>query len=277
MRLEIASHTDTGLVREHNEDCIDSNADLGIVILADGMGGYQAGEVASALAVKTIMQEMINEISQLSPEQQQTITNNGQHRISALLEKAILKANQLIFHSAEEQQEYRGMGTTVVAAVFQPTFISIAHVGDSRLYRLRGSEFTQLTTDHSVLQELIDCGFYTREQARYSPNKNLVTRALGVGDTVAVDVTEHLIQSHDIYLLCSDGLNDMLDDEVMQKILMRDISLEQKSIALVERANKLGGEDNISVILAQPTLNMDMMQPMPKTWINRLSAWWREG
>ncbi|ALG69180.1 Stp1/IreP family PP2C-type Ser/Thr phosphatase [Beggiatoa leptomitoformis] len=275
MHLEIACQSDTGLVREHNEDCIDSDTELGIVVLADGMGGYQAGEVASELAVKTIMQDMAVEMRNLSLEQQQTLTANGQHRISALLEKAIIKANQLIYSTAEQQLEYRGMGTTVVAAIFQPTFVSVAHVGDSRLYRLRGSEFIQLTTDHSVLQELIDCGFYTREQARYSPNKNLVTRALGVGDSVTVDVKEYPITSNDIYLLCSDGLNDMLDDEVMQKILLRDNNLEQKARFLVERANKMGGEDNISVILAQPMFATNNDITEPKTWMNRLSSWWR--
>jgi len=164
------------------------------------------------------------------------------------------------------------MGTTIVAALFSEDFVSVAHIGDSRLYRLRNNELKSITTDHSVLQELIDCGFYTPEQARTSPNRNLVTRALGVGKNVNVDIQEHKIQAEDLYLLCSDGLSDMLDDKDISLILQekKQASLAEIAQALVDAANAKGGVDNISVVVTQ-FLNLPTKSPFQ--WFKKLFRW----
>jgi protein phosphatase len=201
------------------------------------------------------MREMSSQIDNL-PNAEHDLHQH--ERASILLEQAVLKANQAVYMMAEREAHYRGMGTTIVAALFRNGFISIAHVGDSRLYRYRHGMLTQLTTDHSVVQELIDCGFCTPEQRPYFPNKNLVTRALGVGETVVVDVQQQPVLPDDIYLLCSDGLNDMLDDKSITTILRNNNhSLRQTAHTLVDTANERGGEDNISVILvhALPSAN----------------------
>jgi serine/threonine protein phosphatase PrpC len=268
MGIEIISRSDTGRVRDHNEDYIASDESLGLAIVADGMGGYQAGEVASQIAVNTIKEQLDTPLKTL-PRVKRHASHNF-HSTTVLLEQAILKANQVIYNTAEEKIHYQGMGTTVVAAIFHRNFISVAHVGDSRLYRLRGKDFRQITKDHSVRQELIDCGYYTPEQARHSPNKNLVTRALGVGTKVNVEIQEYNLLPKDIYLLCSDGLNDMLDDQEIYAILSNsNYSLEEAAQLLIDTANNKGGEDNISLILARPSLRATK----PKGWLQRLLSW----
>lgn len=267
--IEIIGSTDAGRVREHNEDNFAINESLGLVVLADGMGGYQAGEVASEMAVKMIMAELAHPLQTLSRSKR--YLNSRFHLATVLLEQAILKANQKICEMAEQQLRYRGMGTTVVAAIFHQDFISIAHVGDSRLYRLRGREFRQLTKDHSVRQELIDCGLYTLEQARHSPHKNLVTRALGSGKTVNVEIQESHLSPKDIYLLCSDGLSDMLDDAEIQAILTHHKdSLKQAASSLIEAANEKGGKDNISLILVRP---LSVTPRLKNPWFQKLFRW----
>ncbi len=268
MHVEVASCSDIGLVRDHNEDYIDSDQTLGIVVLADGMGGYQAGEIASEIAVNTIIQEITKPLLKLIQHQSHINEHYYQH-LKQLLEQAVMTANQVIYQTAEEQAHYHGMGTTVVAAIFHLGLISIAHVGDSRLYRFRNQQLQQLTIDHSVLQELIDCGFFTPQQARHAPNRNLVTRALGVGQTVIVDVQQYKVDKNDIYLLCSDGLNDMLEDEEIQTILFENnYQLKKAAHALIEAANAKGGEDNISVILVRPIFDDN------SGWLKKLTKWW---
>ncbi|MEK7989994.1 MAG: Stp1/IreP family PP2C-type Ser/Thr phosphatase [Thiotrichaceae bacterium] len=265
MRLEISYLSDTGLVRDHNEDYLSCDETLGLVVLADGMGGYQAGEVASEIAVQTVMSNL-TEIAESATEDNDNPL--GTHT-SLQLDQAIVKANKSIIKAAEEQpKKYQGMGTTIVAALFHDNTAFIAHVGDSRLYRLRHREFKVLTKDHSVLQDLIDCGYYTQEQARHSPNRNLVTRALGVSKMVNVDVQEQFVLANDIYLLCSDGLNDMLEDIEIYNILadcQHDLSLAARN--LVNAANNKGGDDNISVILVK-VLVEDLNQD--KNWWQKL-------
>lgn len=266
MRLEMSYLSDTGLVRDHNEDYLSCDETLGLVVLADGMGGYQAGEVASEIAVQTVM-SCLTELAETTTEHHE---NPLATHTSLQLEQSIVKANQSIFKAAEEQPIYQGMGTTIVAALFHEDTVFIAHVGDSRLYRLRHREFRPLTKDHSVLQDLIDCGYYTPEQARHSPNRNLVTRALGVSNTVNVDVQEQFVLANDIYLLCSDGLNDMLEDIEIYNILtenQHDLSLAAKH--LVDAANNKGGEDNISVMLVR-VLTEDLNSSSNKWWPLRL-------
>ncbi len=265
--LRIVHRSDPGLVRDHNEDYLGSDAALGVLILADGMGGYQAGEIASEIAVTQIMQEIKAKAQSLVLGE---MDNKSNYRhASLLLQQATLKANQAIYQSAQAQPEFYGMGTTIVAALFYDNCLSIVHVGDSRLYRLRDNQLQQLTKDHSVLQELVDHGFYTPEQARHSPNKNLVTRALGVNMDVKVDLTEVQVQFDDLFLLCSDGLNDMLEDRHIEQITAQPHSLEKIADALIEAANAKGGEDNISVILAQMTADSQHSK--------RRTPWWKNG
>ncbi|MFK5969856.1 MAG: Stp1/IreP family PP2C-type Ser/Thr phosphatase [Candidatus Marithrix sp.] len=262
MIIEMIYCTDTGRIRKHNEDCIAGDKKIGLAILADGMGGYQAGEIASEMAVSTIMNYMKTPAKSNIERQ----TNHRYHPNTVQLEQAVLKANQVIYDSAEKNSEYQGMGTTVVATLFHNNCVSIAHVGDSRLYRIRKNSLQQVTKDHSVLQELIDCGFYTSEQARHSPNRNLVTRALGVGQEVNVEIQEQSILTQDIYLLCSDGLNDMLEDKHINSIIQTSDTLEQAATSLVSAANSKGGNDNISLILIRP---LEMIAKPSLNWFNR--------
>jgi protein phosphatase len=160
-------------------------------------------------------------------------------------------ANRAIFNAANSNPQYAGMGTTLVVGVFRDSRLLMGHVGDSRAYRLRAARLVQITHDHSLLQEQIDSGLITPEQAAFSANKNLVTRAVGVEDTVLLETHLHDVLPGDTYLLCSDGLSDMLDDESIAQLLQANESLSEAANALVDAANDAGGKDNISVILAR--------------------------
>jgi protein phosphatase len=249
-KLAFVGKTDTGRVREHNEDTIASDVDVGLLVLADGMGGYNAGEVASGIAVKTIT-NLVRE--GLAREDLAAIDRStGLTRPSIVLRDAITRANKIIYQTARSQAECEGMGTTVVAALFYDNRISIAHVGDSRLYRQRGSEIAQVTMDHSLLQELVDRGFYSPEEAQRAANKNYVTRALGVEPQVEVEVQEQPVDKGDIFILCSDGLSDMVEDEdIRLTISTFGANLDTVAKQLIQLANENGGRDNVSVVLAQ--------------------------
>jgi len=249
-KLTFVGQTDTGRVREHNEDTIASDVDVGLLVLADGMGGYNAGEVASGIAVKTIT-NLVRE--GLAREDLASIDRStGLTRPSIVLRDAITRANKIIYQTARSQAECEGMGTTVVAALFYDNKISIAHVGDSRLYRQRGSAIAQVTMDHSLLQELVDRGFYSPEEAQRAANKNYVTRALGVEPQVEVEVQEHPVDKGDIFILCSDGLSDMVEDEdIRLTISTFGANLDTVAKQLIQLANENGGRDNVSVVLAQ--------------------------
>ena len=160
-------------------------------------------------------------------------------------------ANRAIFNAANSNPQYAGMGTTLVVGVFRETRLLLGHVGDSRGYRLRAGRLMQITHDHSLLQEQIDAGLITPEQAAFSANKNLVTRAVGVEDTVLLETHLHEVMPGDIYLLCSDGLSDMLDDETIAQLLQSCESLPEAASALIDAANDAGGKDNISVVLVR--------------------------
>ena len=248
-KLKFAELTNTGMVREHNEDAIGSNVDMGLMVLADGMGGYNAGEVASGIAVQTITDLAAEGATR---EQRHDVDpHTGLMRQTIVLRDAVARANKIIFQTAQSQTHCEGMGTTLVAAMFYDNRISIAHVGDSRAYRLRDERFEQLTMDHSLLQELVDRGFYSEEEAQRSTNRNYVTRALGVEPTVEVEVQEYEVLPGDIYLLCSDGLPDMVEDEdIHLTISTFNASLDVVGEQLVQLANEHGGRDNVSVMLA---------------------------
>ncbi|MCU0958177.1 MAG: Stp1/IreP family PP2C-type Ser/Thr phosphatase [Hydrogenophaga sp.] len=244
MNFEYFSLTDTGMVRENNEDSVLLDTENHVVILADGMGGYNAGEVASAMATTYVRTELGRWLAEGGHEA-------TPRELRRAMEICIDNANRSIFNAANAEAHYAGMGTTLVMGVFQKTRAMIGHVGDSRCYRLREGQFVQLTRDHSLLQEQIDAGLISPEQAQFATHRNLVTRALGVEDTVLLEVSEFRIEDGDLYLFCSDGLNDMMSDERIAALLVTAGTLEEKAHALVAAANDCGGRDNISVILAQ--------------------------
>jgi protein phosphatase len=189
---------------------------------------------------------------------------------SLLLKSAVAMANESIYQVSQDQPQCEGMGTTLVAGLFTNDRVIVGHIGDSRMYRLRGEELTQLTEDHSVLREQIRSGLITEEQARFSNNKNLVTRALGVDAMVELEMHEYDVQPGDIYLLCSDGLSDLVDDEEIHMTLVAlSSNLELAAHQLVQMANDNGGKDNISVILARPLKSFAVTQG----WAQKFFGW----
>jgi serine/threonine protein phosphatase PrpC len=248
--LEFAAKTDIGQVRSQNEDAIALGQASGFAILADGMGGYNGGEVASGIATAVLNESLGQGLARLQDQPQ--LRSRRARQIRELMDGAIRRANAAILEAGQAEPQYRGMGTTVVAAAFRGDKLTVAHVGDSRAYRLRNGQLAQITRDHSLLQEQIDAGLITPEAARFSLNRNLVTRAVGIGPEVDVEIHEHEAQAGDIYLLCSDGLTDMVDDEHIHAILTRtESTLENACEALVQSANDNGGDDNISVVLVR--------------------------
>jgi PPM family protein phosphatase len=246
MNYEFCIRTDPGLARENNEDSVTVDEPTRLGILADGMGGYNAGEIASGMATTFIKSELGRWLSQAG-------RHANAREVRRAMEICVDNANRSIFNAANSNPQYSGMGTTLVMGVFQDGRLMLGHIGDSRCYRLRGAEFRQITKDHSLLQEQMDAGLITAEQAATSSNKNLVTRALGVEDAVLLEVNEHRVEPGDMYLMCSDGLSDMVDDEAVAKILAADAALEQKAAQLIDAANANGGRDNISVLMAHVT------------------------
>ena len=243
MRFEFAHASDTGLVRDNNEDSVGCDGEQGVAVLADGMGGYNAGEIASAMAVTFVRNELV-----------QWLRTTGSQPLAAdtqrALEACVNRVNAAIFHAAQASAQFSGMGTTLVAGIFADGRVTIGHVGDSRCYLWRRGALTQLTKDHSLLQEQIDAGVISAEQAKVSVHKNLVTRALGVNALVPVDIQVHRPLIGDMYLMCSDGLTDMLDDAAIGQTLNGVQPLSEKVKILIRQANAAGGRDNISVLLA---------------------------
>ncbi len=246
--ITVVRLTDVGLVREQNEDAVASDLTIGLVMLADGMGGYRAGEVASEIAVLTLTAEMTETMRNFDAKKQYS---NIVMPESEMLINAVAHANAAIFQVSKQQSQCAGMGTTLVAAVFSNNKVCVGHIGDSRMYRLRSRVLTQLTEDHSLLQEQLNAGLITREQVKLSTNKNLVTRALGIEDQVELEVNEFDVELHDLYMLCSDGLSDLVDDDVILKLLLSaNGNIELAAHLLVQEANEQGGKDNISVVIA---------------------------
>jgi PPM family protein phosphatase len=268
--LKIVARTDPGMVRSQNEDAVFAKPQRGFVVLADGMGGYNAGEVASGMATTLLGTELDKAFAQRPPQER---VEGGKLWAHAALEAEIARANGAIYQAAQSQPQYAGMGTTLVAAVFHDNSLTVAHIGDSRLYRLRGEEFQQITRDHSLLQEQIDSGMLTPEEAKHSQNKNLVTRALGVDPTVEPEIRDYEVQVGDVYLLCSDGLNDMVDDgEIGMTLSALAANLELCAAQLIQMANDNGGRDNVSVILVKVVGDFGVPRGMA-SWFARLLAW----
>ena len=257
-------------MREHNEDAIGSVPEIGLMVLADGMGGYNAGEVASGIAVQIVTE--LATVGANREERDDIDPHSGMMRQSIVLRDAVYRANKIIYQTAQSQTHCEGMGTTIVACMFYDDRVSIAHVGDSRAYRMRDGSLEQITLDHSLLQELVDRGFYSEEEAQRSTNRNYVTRALGVEPIVEVEVHEHDVLPDDVYVLCSDGLSDMVeDDDIHLTISTFNASLEVVGQQLVDLANDHGGRDNISVMLAQ------IKEPFPakKGLLAKIAGWFR--
>jgi protein phosphatase len=267
-KIEVINLSDTGRRRPHNEDSCVTDTSLGLAVVADGMGGYKAGEVASAIAVMSILTEVKDGLKTLRPRKS---NNRGEYTAqSLLLKRAIADANANIYRTAQSDPQCQGMGTTVVSLLLYDNRLSVAHVGDSRMYRLRNDVFQQVTTDHSLMQELIDRGFFTREEAVENTPKNLVTRALGIEKEVEVDIREDQVQLGDIYLMCTDGLNDMVSDEEIHLTLSKySANLVQAGHELIRLANENGGKDNISVILVRVRERF----PARTGWYGKALAW----
>jgi protein phosphatase len=244
MILEFFSVTDTGRARRNNEDSVAVDEAGRIAVLADGMGGYNAGEVASGMASERVKGELGQRLKSLGA------TPNESEMKSALLD-AVDSANREVYDAAMSHPEYAGMGTTLVVAVYRGERLWLGHIGDSRGYRFRNGHLEQLTRDHSLLQEQIDAGLITAEQAAYSMHKNLVTRAVGVDELVDLEIHDYPVEPGDLLLMCSDGLSDMLSDEQIEQLLRTNDSLPAAGAMLVQAANAAGGRDNIAVILAR--------------------------
>ncbi len=246
--VEMFAMTDVGIRRDHNEDCVQVTPSHGIAVLADGMGGYNAGEVASEMAVDIITTSLQNKI--LDIPQAEIDKDTGFTGESMLLRQAIKASNEAIYHTAQTRSECAGMGTTVLAALFYGNHITAAHVGDSRMYRLRNKKLTHVTEDHSLIHEQVQRGLVTADDARHSMIKNLVTRALGSDPDVEADLVEDIAVDGDLYLMCSDGLTDVVSDEdICQTLIDYKNNLEKTAIQLIQMANDAGGPDNISIIL----------------------------
>ncbi len=244
MKYTFCTQTDPGRVRANNEDTVAVDETARLAVLADGMGGYNAGEVASHMATSLIQSELG---AWLLNATKRPSTSEVKHAI----ETCVANVNRAIFDASRANARYAGMGTTLVLAVFLGKHLLLGHIGDSRCYRWRDDTLVQITKDHSLLQEQLDAGWLTPAQAVTSPIRNLVTRAVGVGTGVALDLREHRVQANDVYLLCSDGLSDMVDDGLLADVLRQGGVLTKMADALVTKANEMGGRDNIAVILAQ--------------------------
>lgn len=248
MALSAFGITDVGRKRRHNEDAYLLDAERGLFVVADGMGGHAAGEVASRITV-----ESIQEYLALRDDEGESTWpfgfNNRYSMEGNLLSTAIKKANERVIRAVQNRPELKGMGTTVVAALFDAERATLVHVGDSRCYLYRRGELRRLTDDHSWVQEQVNAGILTPEEATSHPLKNVVTRALGGSPNVLPDLLEVPFEAGDSFLLCSDGLTGMMADDEISSILASEGLAESRVRALVDLANDRGGVDNITVLL----------------------------
>jgi PPM family protein phosphatase len=243
MRFEFFSAADTGRARSNNEDAVMVDPDVAVAVLADGMGGYNAGEIASEMAAGRVKQALGTWLREHP--------GPSDAALREAIGSAAAEANRAVYEAATTVAAYAGMGTTLVIAVFREGQVHVGHVGDSRAYRLRAGRLEQITRDHSLLQEQIDAGLITPEDAAMSMNRNLVTRAVGVESAVELELHVHPLVDGDVVLLCSDGLSDMLRDEQIEQVLSAIAEPDAAGHSLIDAANAAGGRDNISLILVR--------------------------
>ncbi len=239
--MRTAYQTDIGRIRAINEDRVAVQENLNgvtLAVLADGMGGHQAGDIASQTAIETIQSELQSIHSAMSVKERR-----------ARIGEAIRGANRKVAELAATNEQYAGMGTTIVLALADSGSVIVAHIGDSRAYRVNADSMIQLTEDHSLVNELVRNGQITQEEAAVHPRRNVLTRALGTEPEVEVEINEHTWSEGDFILLCSDGLSSLTDSRAIQDILLADCAMEQKTGMLIELALQAGGDDNITVVL----------------------------
>ncbi len=252
MKIRYAAKTDVGMKRTHNEDYFSLMEDEQLFIVADGMGGHSSGEVASRLAAETV-----SEFYQRTKDEDATWPYKMDRSLSYIENRlvcGIKLANYKIYEAASKDIRFKGMGTTIVTCLISGDKIYIAHVGDSRCYRLRNKIFEQLTRDHSLLEDYKDAKpDMTEEEERNFPHKNVITRALGMRDTVQVDIRTDEVTDGDTFLLCSDGLSGMVAEDHMTQVLIGSEELERSVAELVDQANRAGGTDNITILVLKCT------------------------
>lgn len=250
MRCRFSGDTNVGMKRTHNEDNLHLPVEEQLAIVADGMGGHASGEIASQMAVETVVEYFKNTHDDCEVTWPFKLDHGRRYDASRLI-TGIKLANVRIFEAAQREAQYRGMGTTLVSAVFQDDQVLIGHVGDSRVYRVRDGEIQQVTDDHSLLNDYIRMKKLTAAEIATFPHKNVIVRALGMKETVQVDVYTETPRVGDVYLLCSDGLSGMIDDDVMLETVQRETDLDRVTERLIAAANEAGGVDNITVVLAR--------------------------
>ena len=250
-RVRFAGDTNIGRKREHNEDSI-ALPETGerLAIVCDGMGGHASGEVASRLAVELIVDHFTETGKQQTLTWPYKVDRDMRKDVNRMV-TGIMLANLEIWERSQREARFKGMGTTCVALYFLDDHLIIGHVGDSRCYRARGTELTQLTEDHSLINDYIRMKRVTPEEAENWPHKNVIVRALGMKESVQVDIFTEQPRAGDTYLLCSDGLTGMIKDDQIQHILMTEKDLDRAADRLISAANEEGGVDNISVVLAR--------------------------
>ena len=265
MQIQVGARSDVGRVRSNNEDSFKLVPELNLFILSDGMGGEAHGEVASHLAVEAIASHCLESLTKpdlpflVDPRPDVDAKTNR-------LASAVELANKMIYESAQKHPAQRGMGATVVAVWVNDQRLSVAHVGDSRVYLLRSSDFQQITDDHSLVAEQVRRGILTKEQAESSDMQSVLIRALGIEPDVQVDTDEHLLIEGDVLVLCSDGLSRMVSDVEIASTLLSHNGAQPSADRLIELANEYGGEDNVTVVLVR-------VQPRPEGLLMRVWRW----
>jgi protein phosphatase len=250
MKIEFYGETNVGMKRTHNEDNLLKMEEENLFIVCDGMGGHSSGEIASQMAIEAISNFY------KATRQDQEITwpykmdKNRPYDENRLI-MSVKLANLRIHEAAQREARYRGMGTTIAGANFVNSHVLITNVGDSRVYLIRNGKLSQVTEDHSLLNDYIKAKKLTPEEIANFPHKNVIVRALGMKDTVLVDLTRHVIQAGDVFLSCSDGLSGMVTDDQLLQVVSSTPDLGQATKTLIDMANKAGGVDNITCILAR--------------------------
>lgn len=254
MRIEVAGTTHVGMKRNHNEDCYLLLPEESLFCVADGMGGHSSGEIASKIAIDEIadfFRVTGRDQEATWPYKMDKSRNYDENRVAT----GIKLANMRIFERASADAKYRGMGTTIVTVHYTPHAVYVAHVGDSRVYIYRAGQLRQVTEDHSLLNDYLKAKKLTPEEIEAFPHKNVIVRALGMKDTVQVDMNRFEPQEGDVFLLCSDGLSGMVSDAILQDTLARQPSLDTACNQLIEAANEAGGNDNVTCILTRFHVN----------------------